>query len=121
MDQIWITVGSLAITGFLVSLLAQYLKSMLAKTSQKMLMVLALSVLGGLVLYAMRFVPANAWAVILGVYASANTVYLLIMRWLNPPEGSGLGSAPVWPMNVPPPVPPSNVKVDEDAGVAVNA
>lgn len=76
-----VAVGSLAVTGALVSLVAQYTKSWIEKRRNKMLWVLLLSVGGGGALWLLQLVPTSWWVPVIGVFGFANTAYLVITSW----------------------------------------
>lgn len=79
-NNIWGQIASLAFTGMIVSSLVQYMKSVIEKSVNKVLLTIGLSLIGGGVLYATQFIPASFLTIALGVLASANTVYLLIIK-----------------------------------------
>lgn len=76
------TVLSFAVTGAVLSGLAEYTKSFLVKSGHRVLYVLGISIVGGLGVYFFHLVPTNWVETILGVWASVNTAYLAITQWL---------------------------------------
>jgi hypothetical protein len=84
--EILTALGGYAITGAVVSTIVQYTKDWLASRPVKMIYTFGISIIGGIVLYSINFVSANYIAAILGVWASANTVYLVIYKPLQSPK-----------------------------------
>lgn len=83
-QELTTALASLSITGAIVSLVAQYTKGWIEKRSNKMLWVVLLSVAGGGALWLLQLVPTQAWVPVLGVFAFANTCYLVIGAWTKP-------------------------------------
>ena len=75
--------GSYALAGVIVSLIAQYTKQWLDTKKEKLLFVVFLSILMGAFVYFFNLIPQNAIQIMIGIFASANTVYLVIIRWFN--------------------------------------
>lgn len=75
---------SLGLTGAVVSAVAEYTKGFLAQAGHRTLYVVGLSVVGGLAVYFFHLIPANWVAICLGVWASANTVYIAVTQYLGP-------------------------------------
>lgn len=84
MTDLNIAISSLAITGAVVSVLAQLTKRWLNGRADKMIWVIVLSAIGGTLLYSAQFIPAAWWQVALAVWVMANTVYLAIIKFLEP-------------------------------------
>lgn len=83
MQQALLTIGSFAITGFLVSGFVQWTKQWFTEPQEdgrKFLYALAVSAVGGGVLYLLGLVPTEWWSTILLVYTSMNTVFLAVFR-----------------------------------------
>jgi len=76
------TIGGFALTGALVSALVQYTKGFIAKKGNRTLYVIGISVIGGLVAYFFHLVPTDIVETVLGVWASANTVYIAVAKFL---------------------------------------
>ena len=72
--------GGFAITGALVSIVTQFTKKYILSSNLRMVYVIALSVVGGLVVYFFHLIPTNIVNSIIGVWAAANTVYVAISR-----------------------------------------
>lgn len=119
--NIYQTIGTLALTGALVSAISQWLKQTIYSRKSKALMVFVLSAIGGIGLWSLQFVPANIWTIILGVYAAANTVYLAIVQWIEKPNSSLPIVQPSTPPAYPPFLPPQaeSTPVDTGSGVAI--
>ena len=79
--------GSLAITGAVVSVVAQLTKrfvdSFATNELKRTLWVVLLSAAGGGLLVLLQYVPAPWWATFLGVAGAANTCYLWVVKWTN--------------------------------------
>ena len=84
MNELFSTVAPLAITGALVSALVQYTKDFLSKSTHKFIYVIVASVLLGVVLKFANLIPTNWATTIIGVWASANSVYLAISQFITP-------------------------------------
>lgn len=69
----------LAITGAIVSLITQGLKKVVKDDWGRLAVAIALSIIGGGVIYLLQLYPAYAQGIV-GVFAAANTVYLLLIR-----------------------------------------
>lgn len=86
---------SFALTGVVIASVAQYTKAFLEKSSHRTWYVLGLSVIGGLIVYYGHLIPTNLIVTLVGIWASANTVYLTL-------KALGIiGSDPVAPTPVP--------------------
>lgn len=78
------TVASFAITGVVVGLLVEYTKKFFTdKTpAQRTIYTLALSVVGGLVVFFWHLIPQNIVVDIVGVVGAVNTAYLVFIKYL---------------------------------------
>lgn len=83
MNETLLTIGSFAITGVLVSAIVQFTKDFMDKSGHKVLYTIGISILGGVILYFLNFVPANIIEIVIGVWASANTFYLAVIKMVN--------------------------------------
>ena len=83
MSEFLITLGSFAFTGFVVSMVSQWAKQYITKKSSKLFFVVGLSIAGGSIAYFVQFLPGNIVEVIVGVFAAANSVYLVVVKWFN--------------------------------------
>lgn len=83
MSQLLITIGSYALTGFIVSAIAQLAKQKITNKVFKLLFVVGLSIVGGGLAYLANFIPGNVAEVIIGVFAAANSIYLVVVKWFN--------------------------------------
>lgn len=72
-----------ALTGAVIASVTQYVKQFIDKKGHKFLVALVLSIVGGLFVYAIGFIPANWLVTIVAVWGSANTVYLAIIQWFE--------------------------------------
>lgn len=78
------TLGSFAVVGVIVSLIGEYTKNFVTKasTAQRTIYLLALSIVGGLVVYFWHLVP-SAWITdVVGVIAAVNTAYVFLVQYL---------------------------------------
>ena len=74
---------NLAITGAIISILSQLVKKYFATKWARMVLAVLMSLAIGLIAYYGKFLGSNVWNALLASYASANTWYLLIIKWLN--------------------------------------
>lgn len=77
-------VAPFALTGVLVSAFVQVAKQFLAKSGHKVLLLVASSLVIGAAAYFVGLLPQNVLTAVLGVLASANTVYVLFVKWVEP-------------------------------------
>lgn len=82
-SQFAAAVAPYAITGAIVSLLVQWLKPIFDKSGHKLLLAILGSILGGVALQFVGLVPTEWFTTIVSVFASANTVYLLVIQWFE--------------------------------------
>lgn len=75
-------ISSFALTGVVISAVAEYTKSFLDKAGHRTLYVVGLSIVGGLCVYFAHLVPTNIVTTLVGVWAAANTAYLAIVQFL---------------------------------------
>lgn len=83
-SQFVAAIAPFAITGVVTSGIVQYAKNIFDKTTHKVLLLVGTSVAVGGVAYFTGYIPENFLTAIVGVLASANTVYVLIVRWFEP-------------------------------------
>ena len=76
------TLLSFALTGVVISAVAEYTKSFLSKAGHRTLYVVGLSIVGGLIVYYGHLIPQNIVMTTVGVWAAANTAYLAIVQFL---------------------------------------
>lgn len=74
---------TLAITGALVSVVAQFTKRWLQRKASKQIWVIVLSLGAAGILYLMNSVPATWMETAVVVWTMANTMYLVIMGWFT--------------------------------------
>lgn len=76
------TLLSFALTGVVISAVAENTKLFLTKAGHRTLYVVGLSVVGGLIVYYGHLIPENIIVTIVGVWAAANSAYLAIVQFL---------------------------------------
>ncbi len=76
------TLLSFALTGVVISSVAEYTKTFLNKAGHRTLYVVGLSIVGGLIVYYGHLIPENIVMTIVGVWAAANTAYIAIIQFL---------------------------------------
>ena len=76
------TLGGMALTGAVVSVIVQYTKNWLASRGHKVLWVILLSVILGTGAYFSHLIPTGWIQVVFGVWASANSAYLVVYKYL---------------------------------------
>lgn len=86
LTQFGSAIAPFAITGAIVSIIVQYTKSFFEKRGNKLLWAIGVSVVGGIVLQFANLIPTNWLTTIAAVFASANTVYLLVIQWTEVPK-----------------------------------
>lgn len=104
MTQFFGAIIPFAITGALVSAIVQFSKPYITKSGNKALLAVAVSIVGGIILWAFKFVPINWLETILSVWAAANTVYLAVIQWFEVPTQPSSQA----PSSVNPVIPPAN-------------
>lgn len=81
----WAVIAPYAITGGIVSLIVQATKSAFEKSGHKALLAIGVSVVAGVIVQFIGFVPTNWLTTIAAVLAAANTWYLLVLQWIETP------------------------------------
>ena len=92
------TLGSFAVVGVIVGLVIEYTKSFFtsATSTQRTLYALALSIVGGLIVFFWHLIP-DAWLTdVVGVIAAVNTAYVFIIQYLpnTPPATPASSTTP---------------------------
>ena len=78
------TLSSFAVVGVVVGLVIEYTKNFFtsATATQRTLYALALSIIGGAVVYFWHLIPGNYISDGVGVIAAVNTAYVFIIQYL---------------------------------------
>ena len=79
-SQLWATIGAYALTGAIISAVIQATKSWIDSRGARVVWSLAISFFLGSIAYAAQFIPGSWITVIAGIFASANTVYVLFFK-----------------------------------------
>lgn len=95
-------ISGFALTGVVITAVAQYTKSFLSHAGHRTLYVVGLSVAGGLIVYFGHLIPENWIADVIGVWAAANSAYIAI-KALGIFDATPAAITPVIPDSVPPP------------------
>ncbi len=74
--------GQYALSGLVLSSIIQLTKKWIQSKPGRIWWAVLLSVIGGVLVYGLQFIPGNYLEIIVGLWASANSVYLVLFGYL---------------------------------------